>query len=327
MTELSNIDKVDNKTSGLTDDDICLLPTATEGQHLKRGASEWAASSEALNRLSEITKVVTFTSATDAPIGDDDSVDLGVNTGIISRVRVRAGSASKFKAGQQASGTALVNDGTGIAPADTAIVYDGQVPADAFAAGDYIRIGNEIMLVSDDDESSLTVIRARKDTIAEYIDDNATITKCNNGVRIAFYPNNSYNEEEKFFEWTDIMIAEFTTDAAITEDDEFLGLTTDPTLVTDLDIGDLILIDDTADEVAMVQSVFGDMISATYDNVIFVQAPLAAHTITKQVERLLQYDIPIPFSMDSGTTMYIRINIDEKIAEDITIMITLLVDA
>jgi hypothetical protein len=43
MPELSNIDEVDGKTTGLTDDDICLLPTASEGQILQRGASEWGA--------------------------------------------------------------------------------------------------------------------------------------------------------------------------------------------------------------------------------------------------------------------------------------------
>ena len=278
-------------------------------------------------RYTEVTKTITFTSATDAPIGDDDSIVLPVQTGRISRLRIRAGSASHFKAGQQTSGTALVNDGTGVAPGDTAIAYDNQSPADAFATNDYVKIGNEIMLVTNDDGSTLTVTRARKDSIAEYVDDNAVITKLNNGLRIAFYPNSSYNEEEKIFEWTDVNIAEFVTDAAITLNDEYLGLTTDPTVMTDLGIGDLILIDDTVDEIAMVQSVFGNVAAAAYDNTISVQAPLAAHTITKDVERLLQYDVPIPFSMDSGTTLYIRINIDEKITEDITITITLLVDA
>ena len=278
-------------------------------------------------RYTEVTKTITFTSATDAPIGVDDSIVLPVQTGRISRLRIRAGSASHFKSGQQVSGTALVNDGTGIAPGDTSIAYDNQSPADAFAVNDYIKIDNEIMLVTSDDGSTLGVTRARKDTLAEYHDDNAVITKCNNGLRIALYPNSSYNEEEKLFEWTDIMIAEFVTDAGITLNDEYLGLTTDPTVMTDFGIGDLILIDDTVDEIAMVQSVFGDMVAAAYDNTISVQAPLVAHAITKDVERLLQYDVPIPFKMDSGTTLYIRINIDEKIMEDITITITLLADA
>lgn len=280
-----------------------------------------------LQRYTEVTKTITFTSATDAHIGDDDSIVLPVQTGRISRLRIRAGSASHFKSGQQVSGTALVNDGTGIVPADTSIAYDNQSPADAFAVDDYIKIDNEILFITADDGSTLTVTRARKDTLAEYHDDNATITKLNNGLRIAFYPNSSYNEEEKIFEWTDVNIAEFVTDAAITLNDEYLGLTTDPTLVTDFGIGDLILIDDTTDEVAMVQSVFGNMVAAAYDNTISVQAPLAAHAITKDVERLLQYDVPIPFKMDSGTTLYIRTNIDEKITEDITITITVLVDA
>lgn len=275
----------------------------------------------------EVTKTIIFTSAVDAPIGDDDSIVLPVQAGVIARLRIRAGSASHFKAGQQVSGTALVNDGGGIIPGDASIAYDGQVPADAFATGDYVQIDNEIMLVTNDDESTLTVTRARKGTIAEYHSDDAVITKCNSGLRIALYPNSSYNEEEKFFEWTDVMIAEFVTDAAITLNDEYLGITTDPTLLTDFGIGDLILIDDTVDEVAMVQSVFGDVADASYDNTIFVQGGLAAHDITKDVERLLQYDIPIPFSVDSGTTMYIRINIDEKITEDIAITITVLVDA
>lgn len=278
-------------------------------------------------RYTEVTKSITFTSATDAPIGDDDSIVLPVQTGRISRLRIRAGSASHFKAGQQTSGTALVNDGTGIAPGDTAIAYDGQVPADAFAVNDYVKIGNEIMLVTNDDGSTLTVTRARKDTLAEYIMDNAVITKLNSGLRLAFYPNSSYNEEEKIFEITDCMICEFVTDAAITLNDEYITFTTDPSLITDLGIGDLLYIDDTTPEVTMIQNVYSDVINAVFDHSVSVQKPLAAHAITKNVQRIIQYDIGIPFSMDSGTTIYCRLNIDEKISEDFSIVIQVICDA
>jgi len=278
-------------------------------------------------RYTEVTKSITFTSATDAPIGDDDSIVLPVQTGRISRLRIRASSASHFKSGQQVSGTALVNDGTGIAPGDTAIAYDNQSPADAFAVNDYVKIGNEIMLVTNDDGSTLTVTRARKDTLAEYIDDNAVITKCNSGLRLALYEDSGYTEASKIFEITDVMIAEWVTDALITAGDKYLGLTSDPTVVTDLGIDDLIYIDDSTPEVARISDVFGDVINASYDNTIFAQGSLAAHAITKDVERIIEYSIPIPFSCASGTTIYCRTNIDEKIVEDLSIVITLLVDA
>ena len=278
-------------------------------------------------RYTEVTKTITFTSATDAPIGDDDSIVLPVQTGRISRLRIRAGSASHFKSGQQTSGTALINDGTGIAPGDTAIAYDGQVPADAFAVDDYVKIGNEIMLVTADDGSTLTVTRARKDSIATYIDDNAVITKCNSGLRLALYEDSGYTEASKIFEITDVMIAEWVTDAAITATDEYLGLTSDPTVVTDLGIDDLIYIDDTTPEVARILDVFGNVVAAAYDNTIFVQEGLAAHAITKDVERIIEYLIPIPFSCASGTTIYCRINMDEKIVEDLTITLSVICDA
>lgn len=435
-------------------------------------------------RYAEVTKSITFTSATDSPIGDDDSIVLPVQTGRISRLRIRAGSASHFKSGQQTAKTAKlvpmkllcdcetvwekidanitvaiegtikkqgtnsakisIADGftTGLAawspdltgppdctnyelmkiwirasvnhdagdlqirisdatdagtggdstdvnvPAltantwaecslaftasaalpdilsigldvavdkgacdiyiDYAVMYTktaiGVTPSDTtnvgviesdtgIASSEYFKVGtdNEIFLGTKaiDEAYSLfsTFTRARKDTLAEYHDPYQDLTNLNNGLRIAFYPNSSYNEEEKFFEWIDVNIVEFVTDAAITLNDEYLGLTSDPTVVTDFGVGDLIIIDDTTDEIAMVQTVLGDMATAAYDNIIVVQAPLAAHAITKDVERLLQYDIPIPFSMDSGTTLYIRTNIDEKIVEDLSIVITLLVDA
>ena len=279
-------------------------------------------------RYTEVTKTITFTSATDAPIGDDDSIVLPVQTGRISRLRIRAGSASHFKAGQQVSGTALVNDGTGIAPVIQQIAYDGQVPADAFAVEDYVKIGNEIMLITaDDGDLTLTVTRARKDSIATYIDDNAVITKCNSGLRLALYEDSGYTEASKIFEITDVMIAEFVTDALITADDEYLGLTSDPTVITDLGIDDLIYIDDTTPEVARILDVFGDVINASYDNTIFVQEGLAAHAITKDIERIIEYSIPIPFSCASGTTIYCRTNIDEKIVEDLSLTLSLLIDA
>lgn len=435
-------------------------------------------------RHTEVTKTISFTSATDAPIGDDDSIVLPVQTGRISRLRIRAGSTSKFKSGQQTAKTAklvpmkllcdcdtiwektdanitvategaikkqgtnsakisiaggfvtglaawspdlagppdctnyelmkifirssialsaadlririsdatdagaggdftdvdvpallantwtecslaytasaalpdilsiglvvVVDKGacdiyidyscmytqtlTGITPAETTNV--GVIESDSgIASSEFFKVGtdNEIFLCTKeiDEAYSLfsTFTRARKDTLAEYHSPYETLTNLNNGLRLALYEDSGYTEASKIFEITDMMICEFVTDAAITLNDEYLGLTSDPTIITDLGIDDLVYIDDTTPEVARIQTVRGDVVDAAHDNTITVQAPLAAHAITKDVERIIEYLIPIPFSCASGTTIYCRLNIDEVISEDISIVIQVICDA
>jgi len=173
---------------------------------------------------------------------------------------------------------------------------------------------------------SLAVVRGAKGTVASFHDDNAMIYKANQGVKICLYPNSSYNQEEALVCWANNVTAKWTTNAAITAGDKWIPLTADPTLTPDLQDGEVLLIDDAADELCRGQTYLGSVAGATYDNSIFTRDALAAHDTTKSVYRVLQYDVPIPFAFASGTTLYLTVQIMEKITGTVNLSLLALLD-
>ena len=235
----------------------------------------------------------------------------------ITAIRVRA----DWTAGQQAdTGSALVNNGSGILPAGTAVAYDAAV-AD-FAVLDYIWIDDECMRVSADDGSTLTVVRGMKGTMDAFHDDNATIVKANHGVRVVLFKDTNKNYSERIIELSSIMTYKGVTDALISANDDYFGLTAD---IQNLGHNDFLVIEDTADEICRVQNVNHDTVSATYDYTIYVQDDLAAHDTTKDVKKLMVYDLDTPYN--SGTTLYGTVFIDEKIAGTVNVEVEVFTDS
>ena len=235
----------------------------------------------------------------------------------ITAIRVRA----DFTSGQQAdTGSALVNNGSGILPAGTAVAYDAAV-AD-FAVLDYIWIDDECMRVSADDGSTLTVVRGLKGTMDAFHDDNATIVKSNHGVRVVLFKDTNKNYSERIIELSSIMTYKGVTDALISANDDYFGLTAD---IQNLGHNDFLVIEDTADEICRVQNVNHDTVSATYDYTIYVQDDLAAHDTTKDVKKLMVYDLDTPYN--SGTTLYGTVFIDEKIAGTVNVEVEVFTDS
>lgn len=240
----------------------------------------------------------------------------------IKKIRIRA----DFTAGQQSdTGSALINDGTGIAPADTSIVYDEDSPTDLFAVNDQIKIDSEWMDVTgvDTGTNTLTVTRGIKGTIAAYHDDNAIITKGNHGIRIVLFKDSSKKYSERIIELSSMMTYKGITDAAISENDDYFGLTAD---IQNLGNGDFLVIEDTAEEVCRVQNVNHDVASATYDYTIFVQDDLTAHDITKDVKKLIIFDLDVPYSSGAGT-LYGTVFVDEKIAATVNVKVEIETDS
>ena len=100
------------------------------------------------------------------------------------------------------------------------------------------------------------------------------------------------------------------------------GLTAD---IQNLGHNDFIVIEDTADEICRVQVVNHDTISAVYDYTITVQDILTVHAVTKDIKKLMWYDLTAPWN--SGTTLYGTIFIDEKIIETVNIEVEVFTDS
>lgn len=236
--------------------------------------------------------------------------------GIINMIKIRA----NHNSGQGTTWTGTVNDGTGVAPADTSVAYDGEVGS--IAVGDYISWENEIIRVSAGTSTPLTVVRGLKGTKAAYHDDDTTLTKLNNGIRLVLYKNASKLEVDRILELDNILTWNETTDAAINLNDEYLTLDND---VLNISKDDYIFIDDTTDEECIVQSVNHNVINATYDYSIFVKTGMAAHDITKEVYKQSRYDIPTPYK-SAASTLYGTMFVDENIAATVTITIDIQTD-
>ncbi len=235
--------------------------------------------------------------------------------GVIKKIKARA----DFTACQQTAASALVNNASGIAPADTSIAYDNV--SGSFSIGDYIWIDNECMYVSAVG-TPFTVTRAQKGTIAGYHDDNSQIVKANNGLRLVLYKDSNKKEVEKVIELNSLMTYKGVTDAAITAGDKLFGLTAD---IKNVDKDDIIYIDDTTPEEAIVQNVNHDVVSATYDFTVFVKGALAAHTITNDVYKQIVYDIPTPYK-SATTTLYGTLFVDEKISATVNCSLVITTD-
>ena len=227
----------------------------------------------------------------------------------ITAIRVRA----DWTAGQQSNtGTALINDVTGISPTDTAVTYDGAV-AD-FAVGDYVNVDGERIRVTADSGTVLTVVRGLKGTVAAYHDDNAVLTKANHGLRLVIYKDSSKLYAERVIELSSMMTFKGVTDALITATDTKFGLTAD---MQNLGSGDFVIIEDTSDEECRVQEVKHNVASAADDYTIVVQDPLAAHDTTKDVKKAILFDLSVGCSSGTGT-LYCGLFVDEAITGTVT---------
>ncbi len=273
-----------------------------------------------VSRLAEVTETVTHATSV-ASTGCLDSVDLGTSFGSIVRLRVYA----SLTAGQLVNWTGYINNGSGLSATATSFAYDGG--SGTLDQNDYIQIDNEILKVTSNPTTTpLTCERGKKGTLAEYHDDNTLMVKCNHGLRISFYPDSNRKENECLFTLRGILTGKWTNDAAVSTGAHMIPLDADPTLLPDFGEGDLILIDDTADDLVTVQSVFGNVANATYDYSLSIYEAMATHVSGKPVYRVLQFDVPIPFALAGGTVLYYTVQVDQKIAANVPVTMKFLID-
>ena len=248
------------------------------------------------------TSEITF-ATTDQSAGKAFTITDFPKHGMTKKVKFRA----NMSAGQLTTVSALVNDGTGLAPADTSLAFDGK--SGTFTNGDYLSIADEIVKINDADPntSPIVIVRAQKGTIAGYIDDNVQITKLNNGFKLQLFKDSDKKPKEMVLELSALMTAVGTTDAAILVTDKKIELSAD---LKNVDNNDTVRIADTVSEEALVQHNTGHVATAAYDFVLYVYDSLAAHDTAKSVEKQCIYDIPVPYK-SAATTLYGTIQLME----------------
>lgn len=302
-----------------------IITTPSDDQFLRFNGTYWVNETVSISGggVDRLTLVATTASllASASNTGTATSVDIGATRGQFTRIRIR----SDFVSGQQTAGSCLLNIAAGMTNATTVATFDNLTGT--LQVGDYWQFDNEKMYVSATSTTVATVTRGVKGTVAAYHDDNVQGYKCNDGIRISFFPNASCNMHEAIFTIDSIFTWKGTTDAAITAGASVITLASRPTVISDFGFGDQIYISDSASsEYAYVQDCYGDVAAAAYDDSIAVQKALGAHDTAKDVYRVAVYDLAQPFTLDTGTTLYMKAYVDEKQTADATLFVDFLID-
>jgi len=286
-----------------------------------------SAAGASVSRLAAIPAAISILTS-DAGAGKSGTIDLTATTGQIARIRLRA----DFLAGQQATpGTFQVNNASGISATATTIVYDSVSSGMVLATGggDIVRIdGEEILTATGTTTTSIAVAtRAYNGTVATYHDDNAVGFKCSDGLRLELYPNSSYLPTERLLTLRGLMTGQWLIGAAgVADGASFVPLTTSPAVLSDFGAGSLLAILDTVTDYARVQDIYGLVADAGSVNSIRAQSVRPAHAASTPVQRVHEYDLPVPFAFASGTSLYYKLFVDEKYAATVTVNLELIVD-
>lgn len=319
---LSNLPTLVTALDGLSD---VIITTPADDQFLRFNGTNWVNETVSISGggVDRLTLVSTTASllASASNTGTVISVDIGATRGQFTRIRIR----SDFVSGQQTAGSCLLNIAAGMTNATTVATFDNL--SGTLQVGDYWQFDNEKMYVSATSTTVATVTRGVKGTVAAYHDDNVQGYKCNDGIRISFFPNASCNMDESIFTIDSIFTWKGTTDAAITAGASMLTLGSRPTVISDFGFGDTVYLSDAASsEYAYVQDCYGDVAAAAYDDSIAVQKSLLAHDTAKDVYRVAVYDLAQPFTLDTGTALYMKAYVDEKQTADATLFVDFLID-
>lgn len=279
------------------------------------------------SRLAAIAKSVAI-ATTDAATGKMDSVDLTCSYGQISRIRVRA----DWTAGQQSgAGTFQVNNSAGITAAATTIAVDTLSAGVTLAEGDLYWVDNECIRCGASTTSSSTtnLTRGYAGTIATIHQDNAVCYKANDGLTLDLYPSSARVPAERLLRLSGIMTESLTTNAAISAGDHVLKFSVSPIVVSDVGRGSLFRVIDTTSDLVRVQDAYGAVsesgISA-FANSITTYDALTAHDSAKNVQRVIEYDLPLLFKFPTGTILYLTLTPAEKISATVNVTIEFIVD-
>lgn len=221
----------------------------------------------------------------------------------IGEMRIR----SNLIAGQRRTWTVYVDNASGILPADISVPYRGTW--DSSPVGECAYIDNEIVYISADSGTALTVTRGVKGTTPSYHDYSIPIKIANNGIRLILYKNSSRKLVDHTKILCGLMSWKGNTSAAIALNDRLIKFT-GPILNTD-QYDTLYIIDGNNSERACVQDINNAVTNVTYVNTAFVAGPLLVHVTNIEVRKQMIYDMMTPYS--GSTSLYGTLFVDEKI--------------
>lgn len=235
---------------------------------------------------------------------------------IIKEIRVR----SNFTSGQQNWRVAFVDNTDGIIPTDTNILCK---TAEIFEAGDYIFIGDEIAYVSSSNKikNIITVKRGVKGTVPMYHNRDTRMETANNGLRMILYNDRSKKLVDSLI-MDNIKSWKGVTRSFINENDNYIRLIDSPININKYDV--IYIKDILNSERVSVIGTNGKVENDRYSNIIYTKDPLLFHLPFAEIQKQIVYNIPIIYSGEENN-LYGLLYIDEKIGEEITVDIEIVV--
>ena len=221
----------------------------------------------------------------------------------IREIRVR----SNLISGQRRTWTVYVDAASGILPTDLTIPYRGTW--DSSPVGEYVYVDNEIVYISADSGSVLTVTRGTKGTTPSYHNYNVPIRVANDGLRLVLYKNSNKKLVDHIKILAEMMSWKGTTSAAIALNDKLIKFTAPIYHVDKYDT--LYLINGASSERASAEDINNDVANIAYVNTVSVADPLLAHATGMEVQKQMIYDMMTPYS--GSNSLYGTIYLDEKI--------------
>jgi hypothetical protein len=227
---------------------------------------------------------------------------------IIKEIRVKA----NYSSGQRSIWTVFIDDPNGIRPEDTNIQYRGIW--DSSPVGEYAYIDNEMVYISADSGTVLTVARGVKGTVPSYYDYNTQIRIANNGLRLILYKDSNKKLVDNLKIMDRIMTWKGTTDIFILPNSRLIKFTDNIINVSKYDI---LYLNGIFPERAIAENINNSA------KIISVSDSLSAHVINLEVQKQIVYNDLIPYSGEDN--LYGILYIDEKIDDTIIIDIDILV--
>lgn len=267
----------------------------------------------ATNKVGQITNLKTFNISivhrlTDSNSGKSFVIPNFSTNCLIKEIRVRA----NYTSGQRRIWTVFINEQNGIGPNDTRIPYRGRW--DSSPVGEFAYLDNEIVYISEDNGSTLTVTRGVKGTVPSYYDYNTPIRIANNGLRLILYKDNHKRLVDNLKIMDRIMAWKGEIDAWIGQNDRLIKFKDNI-----LNVGkyDILYIVGTIPERAIVENVNNDT------KIVSVSDPLSAYIGNVEVQKQIIYNDLMSYSGEIN--LYGILFIDEKIDDTVIVDIDILI--
>lgn len=226
---------------------------------------------------------------------------------IIKEIRVKA----NYTSGQRRTWTVFIDDPNGTRPEDTNIPYRGIW--DSSPVGEYAYMENEIVYISADNESYLTVIRGVKGTVPLYYDYNTPIRIANNGLRLILYKDSNKKLVDNLKIMDKIMTWKGATSTMIGPNERLIKFT-DP--IINVNKYDILYLNGMIPERSIVENINNSI------KVVSVSDPLSVYGSNLEVQKQVVYNDSIPYSGENN--LYGILYSDEKIDDVINVDIEIL---